>query len=192
MFDEFDLEELFDSTGPSHLRSQALDLFDRCLTQNDPALMIAFIERHVVQDPPPLHLLRAIEEDLQQRLHSLRTHRFDIRSRVIQVFADSTHIDIVPLMPADALEQYHLLQSASIMEYVKQCSTSRTDMPTAQEMLLLHKLLEASIEAVDRLQTDIRLTMQVHKLVIDWLEALSSTNGRRNWSDAVSPDAMIH
>ncbi len=185
MFDEIDLQYLFEATEPSVLRSEALDLFDRCLTENDSALMIAFIERQIAQEPPPLQLLRAMDEDLQQRMHALRAHRFDLRCDVVKAFAESTQVDITPLMPLSDIGQYHLLETVSVIGYVQERTTYADDS-------LLVDLLQSSIETITHLQRDIQLATEIHRVVSDWLEALSTTVGRRYWSDAVTFNAIIH
>ncbi len=72
-----DFLELFSDDQPHFLRVQALDLFDRGLTENDASLIVAFVERQLAEEPPPLDLLRDIADDLQLRVSDLRAHMLD-------------------------------------------------------------------------------------------------------------------
>jgi len=165
------------------LRMQAIDLFDRCLTEGNPAPIIAFIERQVTGEPPHLQLLRDFGEELQRRLLSLRTNQFDMRIRVVQSFADYG-IDITPLMPANAVEHYHQIAIQGVIDYAQSLS--------ANDRLLLIAMVELSIKTAARLNDDIKLTADLQRLVTDWLEALSSTVGRRYWSQEPPAQSPIH
>src|SRR5258708_34256281 len=186
MSDEFDSLSLFAMAEFSQLRAHALDLFDRCLAENNPAPIIAFIERQVSDNPPHLHLLRDFVEGLQQRLLSLRTSQYDVRLNVIKTFADEYGIDITPFTPATALAEYHLLKPSDVMAYVRQSPL----MPPAEDLLLLGKVLEASVRTAARLNMEIELTRNLETLVVDWLEALNATMGRRYWSED-QPDSAV-
>ena len=50
MSEDFDTLSLFAMAELSQLRAQALDLFDRCLVDRNPAPIVAFIERQVMSD----------------------------------------------------------------------------------------------------------------------------------------------
>src|SRR5258708_8956951 len=186
MSDEFDRLSLYAMAEFSQLRAHALDLFDRCLAENNPAPIIAFIERQVSDNPPHLHLLRDFVEGLQQRLLSLRSSHYDVRVNVIKTFADDYGIDITRFMPANALAEYHLLKPSEVIAYVKQTPQA----PAAEEILLLGKVLEASVRTATRLNMEIELTRNLETLVVDWLEALNATMGRRYWSED-QPDSAV-
>ncbi len=166
----------------TQLRAQALDLFDRCLVEGNTAPIIAFVERQVTNDPPQLQLLRDFSEDIQQRLLSLRAYHYDVRKNVVMAFADDYGVDISPIVPAADLEQYHLIEPFQILSYAQAQGASFSD----QDLILLDKLLEASVKTAARLYSDIRLTTELQALVLDWFDALSTTVGRRYWSGGPS------
>lgn len=183
----FDPLSFLASAHLSPLRMQAIDLFDRCLTEGNPAPIIAFIERQVVGEPPQLQLLRDFGEDLQQRLLSLRTNQFDMRVRVVQSFADYG-VDIAPFMPANAVAHYHEIDIQHLTDYIQAHSGELT----AHDKLLLVTMVRLSIRTAARLNDDIKLTADLQRLVSDWLDALSSTVGRRYWSQEPPAQPPIH
>jgi hypothetical protein len=162
----------------NQLRTQALDLFDRCLAEGNPAPIIVFIERQLVGDPPHLQLLRDFAEDLQQRLISLRTYHYDVRENVVRTFADAYGVDITPLAAANDLSSYHRLDPQTVVAFAQSHGATLTE----KDRLLLAKMVEASVRAAEHLAEDIKLTEDLQRLVLDWLEALSRTMGRRYWS----------
>ncbi len=187
MQEEFDPLTLFAMAELNQLRVQALDLFDRCLTEGNPAPVVSFIERQVMGDPPHLQLLREFAEDLQQRLLSLRGNHFDIRERIVRTFAEGYGVDISALLPLNALAQYHLIAPQQVLDYTRQHAASITD----NDLILLGKLLDVSIRTAERLQRDIKLTTELQTLVMDWLDALSSTVGRRYWSEDTPSNPLV-
>jgi len=187
MQEEFDALTLLAMAELNQLRTQALDLFDRCLTEGNPAPVVSFIERQVTDDPPHLQLLREFTEDLQQRLLSLRGNHFDIRERIVRMFIEAYGVDIAVLVPLSELAQYHLIDPQRILEYARQRAASITD----KDLILLGKLLDVSIKTAERLQRDIKLTTELQAMVMDWLDALSSTVGRQYWSDNTPSKPLI-
>jgi hypothetical protein len=180
--EDFDALSLFAMAELSQLRAQALDLFDRCLVDRNPAPIVAFIERQVMSDPPHLPLLQEFARSLQQRLLSLRAYHYDVRDKVIKTLAEDYGVDITPFAPPSAIEDYHKIDPQQVIGKVReQLATDSSD-----EVPILGKLLEASVETAARLQSEIQLTRELHTLVTDWLDALSATVGRRYWSEGDS------
>ncbi len=188
MLEPFDARKLLAMAELNQLRTQALDLFDRCLAEGNPAPIIAFIERQLAGDPPHLQLLREFADDLQQRLLSLHAYHYDIRKNVVRTFAEDYGVDITALVPSDALEQYHLIDPQRVLAYAQAHGSAFSE----KDLLLLGKLLEESIKASERLQNDIKLTADLQTLVLDWFAALSSTIGRRYWPEDLPPGPSVH
>ena len=176
----------------TQLRAQALDLFDRCLVEGNPAPIIAFVERQLTNDPPQLQLLRDFSEDIQNRLLSLRAYHYDVRKNVVMTFSQDYHVDITPLVPASELDRYHLVEPQQVLAYAQAQGATFSD----QDLILLGRLLEQSVTTAARLQSDIVLTTELQNLVLDWFDALSTTVGRRYWSnvsnETPSRPGMIH
>ncbi|MEP7288789.1 MAG: hypothetical protein ABI947_23805 [Chloroflexota bacterium] len=180
MNEDFDALSLFAMAELNQLRTQAFDLLDRCLAENNPAPIVAFIERQVMGDPPHLQLLRDFADGLNHRLLSLQVHHFDVRRHVIKMFTDDYTVDITSLLPANALARYHEMDLDLVIAYVQEHSTTLS----ANDVLLLGKLLEVSIKTAARLYAEIQLTTELHTLVLDWFDALNATIGRRYWSES--------
>jgi hypothetical protein len=182
MLENFNALTLIAMSELNQLRTQAIDLFDRCLAEGNTIPIVTFIERQVVDEPPQLQLLHDIAEDLQQRLLSLRSYHYDVRKNVVKTFAEAYGVDITTIVPASDLDRYHLTDAKGVLAYVQAQGTAFTD----RDLILLGKLLEASIKMAARLTNDIKLTSELLEMVMDWLDALSMTVGRRFWSEESS------
>lgn len=178
MLDDFQAMGLFSFAEHSYLRLEAMDLFERCLTEGRPDCLEAFIEQQIMQEPPRLQLLRDIAEDLHQRLLSLREYHFDVRDRVLRSLRDDFKVDISPLAPANALESYHLLPLNDVLRSLREQNANLTD----QDAVLLQNMLVASLEIAFQLQGDIAMTEHLHTYILDWLNGLLAMTARRAWT----------
>jgi hypothetical protein len=181
---------LFSLAESAHLRLEAMQLFEQCLTSGDPSELIAFIERQLIQEPPRLQLLQDLSDDLQQRLLSLREYHFDVRDRVVRTLSDSYGVDITTLAPPNDLENYHHLPADDILSFVRERCTTLGD----KDLILLRKLIEASLQMASQLDSDIQLTTQLHNLVSDWLGGMHATVARQHWATtaATQPKTLNH
>jgi hypothetical protein len=187
-----DLRELglFSYAEQSYLRLEAMDLFERCLTEGRPDVLETFVEQQILQEPPRLQLLQDIAEDLHQRLLSLREYHFDVRDRVLCALRDDFRVDIAPLVAANALESYHRLQLNEVLRTMRQQNPNLSD----QDEGLLHNMLEASVEMAAQLHGDITMTEHLHRYITDWLGGLHVLAARQSWianSDA-DPNQRLH
>jgi len=178
MLDDFRALGLFSFAEHSYLRSEAMDLFERCLTEGKPDCLQSFIEQQILLEPPRLQLLRDVSEDLHQRLLSLREYHFDVRDRVMRALRDDFKVDITPLAPANALESYHQLSLDNAVQTIRQQNPNLTD----QDAVLLHNMLEASVEMAAQLHGDIAMTDHLHAYILDWLNGLNAMVVRRSWT----------
>ncbi|MBI5959022.1 MAG: hypothetical protein HY866_09825 [Chloroflexi bacterium] len=168
---------LFALAELSHLRQEAMDLFEQCLTNGDDTPLVSFIEQQLLQDPPRLDLLRDIANDLQQRLLSLREYHFDVRDRVVKTLNDSYDVDITSLTPAALLDQYHKLTPDQILAVVQDQAGTLSQ----NEAVLLNKMIDASLRMASQLFDDIQLTARLHRMVLDWLEGISIAISKQYW-----------
>src|SRR5262249_19331183 len=100
---------------------------------------------------------------------------------------DDFNVDLTPLAPPTALDQYHKLDVHQVVNYVRrQASALGND-----ELLMLGKLVEASIKTAGSLQSQIKLVSALQAMVLDWLDAVNATVGRRYWSEE-EPDTPLH
>ncbi len=178
MLDDFRAPGLFSVAEQSYLRSEAMDLFERCLTEGRLDCLQAFIEQQILLEPPRLQLLRDIAEDLHQRLLSLREYHFDVRDRVMHALRDDFKVDMTPLAPANALESYHLLSLDDAVQTIREQNANLTD----QDAVLLRNMLEASVEMAAQLYGDIEMTEHLHAYILDWLNGLNAMVVRRSWT----------
>ncbi|HEX2907679.1 MAG TPA: hypothetical protein VHO69_12495 [Phototrophicaceae bacterium] len=186
------IEGLFLLAELSYLRAEAMDLFERGLTEGTPDYLMGFIEEQIAQEPPRLDVLRELAEDLHQRLLGLREYHFDVRERVLRTLRDDFHIDLSLLAPANALDRYHKLELEAIIQFLHEQNPALT----RNDDFLLRKMLEASLEMAAQLHEDVTMTQELFHCVMDWIDGLSATLARRFWLDdwlAVGgDDAIIH
>jgi len=165
----------------SYLRVEAMRLFEQCLTNGDDSAMVTFIEQQIVHQPPRIQLLRDLTEDLQQRLLSLREYHFDVRERVVRTLHDNYGVDISAIAPPTKLNQYHHLTTEQILSLVVDSDIA----VGAEELIILRKTVEASLQMAAQLFHDIQLTAHLHYLVSDWLEGMNATAARQHWNSAL-------
>ncbi len=170
-------QELLSLTEFNHLRLEAMRLFEGCLTSGNDLPLVEFIQHQLAHTPPHLHLLHDIADDLQQRLLSLREHHFDVRERVVSTLGESYEIDITPLAPADQLGSYHQLHTETLMAYIQQRTSDISD----DELAMLQKMLDASLNMAGQLYKDIQMAQRLHTLILDWLNGLNSLIIRQHW-----------
>ncbi len=117
----------------------------------------------------------------------------DVRDRVVRMLLDEYGIDVSGLYPADAPE---LVERLTIEEIINPAVHSLNDAAT-QDMALIRKTVQASLEIVRQLSADIRLTARLHQAVADWLTGLSATSSRslltqRSWPDRKDETLRLH
>lgn len=169
-------KRLYSVVELNHLRTEAMNIFEQCLTNGNADAMVGFIEQQLLYRPPRLQLLRDLTDDLQQRLLSLREYHFDVRDRVVRTLSESYGVDVTSLTPASELASYHTLTAASILSLV-QNQTALSD----QDLLLLRKMIEASLQMASQLHHDIELTEFMHDLAVDWVNGMSIEVVKHNW-----------
>lgn len=177
MLDTAREHRLFSISELARLRIEAMHLFEQCLTSGNKAPLVKFIQDQLLIDPPRLNLLNDLADDLQLRLLSLREYHFDVREQVIHTLLEDYDVDITPLAPASKPEMYHELDADTILQFVH----ANNVMLSADEQIMLAKMIEASIKTANQLHNDIELTSHIHSLVVDWLNGLSATIARNNW-----------
>ncbi len=169
--------ELLALAEQNYLRLEAMDLFERCLTEGCPDYLFAFIEEQILVDPPRLDLLHQVAEDLHQRLLGLRENHFDLRNQVLQTLQNDFQVNLAVFSPADALDQYHLLSSDLIVKQV----CEQNPRLTLQDQSLLRKRLESSLGMAAQLYEDKAMTEGLLDYILDWTDGLSVTLARRGY-----------
>jgi hypothetical protein len=177
MLDQLKSFGLFSLAELNYLRLEAMDLFERCLTEGSPDYLLAFIDHQLAQDPPRLDLLQEMAEDLHQRLLGLREYHFDVRDRVMCTLRSDFQVDLSQIAPPNALERYHLLQVGEVLRHVQQ----QNPRLSSHEQSLLRKVLEASFEMAAQLYDDMEMTEELFFYITDWVDALNVTSAQRIW-----------
>jgi hypothetical protein len=190
MLDHFRSLGLFSLAELNYLRLEAMDLFERCLTEGSPDHLMSFIEQQIVQEPPRLDLLNDVAEDLHQRLLGLREYHFDVRDRVLRTLRLDFQVDLTPLAPPDALAQYHLMDVDAAIQLLHQ----QNPQLSPREHDLLRQVLEASFEMASQLYHDVEMTETLFLYVLDWADGLSATAAQQFWLQEweTSPRTIIH
>lgn len=184
MFDRFYVHHHMVPTDDQILRMEAVETIEYCLTRGEDAEFIAFMEAQITSRPPRLDLLRDIADELLLRLLALRQQRDDVRDRVVRMLLDDYGIDVSGRYPADAPEQYERL---SVDEIINPAAHRLSEAAT-QDLALIRKTVQASLEMVRQLSADIRLTERLHQAVADWLKGLSAHSSRSLLSQQAPPD----
>ncbi len=151
------------------LRTEALDLYEHCLAEGTQFYIKRFIEGQLALNPPRLALLWSIADDLQQRLFALREHHFGIRERLLSTFQRVYRVDVTPLMPPDQLSRYHTVKPELVIAYTLRHGVELD----GEEKQLLTEMIDNSRFMADQLQSDIDLTVKIHQMILDWIQALT-------------------
>ncbi|MCB9453414.1 MAG: hypothetical protein H6672_18435 [Anaerolineaceae bacterium] len=181
---------LFSLAEISYLRIEAMDLFERCLTEGSPVYLKTFLDQQIAENPPRVELLHEVSEDLYLRLLSLQEYHADVREQVLRALRDEFDIDISPLAPANQMETYHLLETETVFAYLHQHSSRLTP----QDTVMLRKTIEASLQMAAHLYADVLMTQELYHYLLDWLDGLFAVNIRRSWVDSweTNPQERVH
>jgi hypothetical protein len=160
------------------LRMEAMALYERCITDSAPVLFERFLERHLVDSPPPVALLNEISDDLFQRLQTLRQAQFDVRDRLLHTAGQQLQIELSDLLPLRDLDHLAAIEPATLAGLLTIPSTERT--------ALVAILEEARLAAV-RLGAQRALTEMLYQSVMDWATALHVVTIREQWRSSHEP-----
>jgi hypothetical protein len=177
MLDHFDALGMLAISELHYLRMEAMDIFERCLTEGKPDSLIAFVEKQILHDPPRIELLQELCDDLHQRLLSLREYHFDVRDRVIRSLRSDFQVDLSQYPPVGSLQHYHLLSADQLIQFVVHQNTRILP----EDLHLLRKVFEASLDMARQLHHDVTMTEELFLFVMEWSEGLSVVELRSAW-----------
>jgi hypothetical protein len=175
---EPDESGLFSLATFQTLRLEALDLFDRSLSERKPEYFEHFVQRQVVQQPPPLELLSQLAEDVHQRLLKLRQRHFDARDDVRRALLHQYGFDVTPFLPADPVE-YHRLDLDETLAFFSRQQPYLNEDSHRSVQVLLQDALASAVEQY----AEMALTESLYTYVMDWLMALHLVSVRGAWAD---------
>jgi hypothetical protein len=173
MLEHFNAFNLFSMAEQNHLRSEAMNLFERCLTEGTPHYLRVFIEEQIAADR--IEVLRDVCEDLYQRLLGLRAYHLDVYDRALRALKQDYGVDLQALAPADT---YHLLALEEALSFI----LHENPASALQQKRHARRLLEASLELAAQLQRDIHMTEELVQSITDWMDALGAALARRYWA----------
>lgn len=179
MFRESAASGAFSFAELNYLRSEALDRFERCLTEGRAHPLESFVEEQLAQEPPRLELLREVAEDLHQHLLGLREHHFNVRGRALELVLATFGFDLSPMIPLQDLEHFHLLDINEVWLYLRQQGNL-----DEKDEIVLRTLLEPAMLVASQLHHDVEMTQNLYNYIMDWVMGLNTTVVRRYWADA--------
>ena len=159
------------------LRLEALDLLDRCLSEQTTGWMEAFIERNITRNPPPVQLLSEIAEDVHYRLLGLQQFHFDLRDQAIQTLREDYGLDLSLLLPTGALDEYHRLDAEQAVRLLCQQRALKPE-----EAAAVRDLLRSSLDSVQRVYHELRLAQHLYGYVVDWLNGIRILTAQYFWT----------
>jgi len=184
MMDDYDAIGLSSMAELNYLRLEAMDLFERCLTEGRTIFLEAFIEEQIAQEPPRLDVLRDVAEDLHQRLLSLREYHFDVMERTTRTLSDDFGLVMGAAIQAGSGEGVASLEPARVLSLVRDLNPNLS----SRDETLVRRMLEMSAETAAQLREDIRMTEALFMYISDWVDGLSATIARRFWNDGRSDE----
>jgi hypothetical protein len=167
------------------LRQEAIDLYERALTDQDVAPMLQFLQKHLAQNPPPVQLFREMSDELHQRLIALREQYFETRNRLLHKIKLRYDVDLTPLVapPPEMFLQLPIDEWANII-----CAQKPLDKDGEAK---LRKLLKASHNISAQVFNDVQITETLHQYIVDWLMALGAENARATGDDSDSKRKLV-
>lgn len=174
---EMGVSDIYTFAELNYLRMEAMDLFERCLTEGDSKPLEAFVHAQISQEPPRLELLREVAEDLHQRLLELHTNHYAMREQLMAVLCHEFGIEARELLPFNMLKADQQLSLDDVLEYVQQ----QNPLATHSEMLLRRKI-DDLVKLEGQLHRDIDLTRYLYSYVMDWVMGLNAIFTQRFWA----------
>jgi len=177
MLDQFDSLGLYSLAEHNYLRMEAMDLFERCVTEGCPDYLMAFIEEQITHEPPRIELLQDMAEDLRQRLAGLREDHFDVRNRLLQTLRADFQIDLGAITSLGTLDNDPRLNVDHLIDYAYR----QNPRLTSQDQNDLRKMLRASFDMTAQLHKDVEMTDELLVYILDWADGLTAFAMRYIW-----------
>jgi hypothetical protein len=174
MMDETERSQSLPMVELNALRMEAMAIYERCLNDSTTAAFERFLERHLVETPPPVALLNEISDDLFQRLQSLRQSEFDVRDRLLEAALREFQVELGEALPLRDLDLLAAIHPAALADSLP------APLDAANRAALVIAM-EAARQAAFRLAVQRNLTEQLYASVMDWATALHVITMREQW-----------
>jgi hypothetical protein len=163
-------------------REMAMELFDRCVGEGNPSLVIAYLERQILQDPLPTDLLLALIQDIQTRLHSYRSHRFELRLQILKWVQERYSVDLSTQFPAQKIEELVTSSDQTIIRLIEGVDRVQKLDESSVALSNLKSYLSNSFASLRRIQSQHELATHLFAYMNDWVKASLAIGGRRYWA----------
>ncbi|MBL8146511.1 MAG: hypothetical protein JNL34_09010 [Anaerolineae bacterium] len=180
LMDETERDQSLPMVEINALRMEGMALYERCMTESSTAPFERFLERHLVEIPPPVALLNEISDDLFQRLQTLRQSQFELRDRLLYVARNEFQVELGEAFPLRDLERFGYFGQQSLNEHLMR------SLGAAERATLIASIEEAR-QAALKLDSQRAITERLYEGVMDWATALHVVTVRGQWRTSHEP-----
>lgn len=185
MLDQLNAQDIFSLVEHNQLRTQAMDLYERCLTEGKPDYLIGFVENQLLLEPPPLELLYDLMQDLHHRWVTLREHLFDTRNRLLNGLWSNYQIDLNSSGIVHSLDEFHLIDPDQMLASIGRAYPALSK----RDLRRVRKEIVTSLTVGYQLYSDALMTTRMIKFVQDWAAGLGTDEIRRSWTDRLDQNS---
>lgn len=182
MLDYQTAHELFAIAEHNNLRAEAMELYERCLTEGKPIFLEEFVHQQILNNPPRFNLLLHIAGDVQQQIILLSQSLLEIRTGLVTHVLKKYQIDLNHVDSIVASGDTSQFCPADMLDYLRQNLTlDSTDLSS------LELLFQTAHLTVVQLNDDIIMSQYLLELIVDWVDSLSIASFRHNWHSSWEP-----
>jgi len=180
LMDETERDQSLPMVEINALRMEGMALYERCMTESSTAPFERFLERHLVELPPPVALLNEISDDLFQRLQTLRQSQFELRDRLLYTARNEFQVELGEAFPLRELERFAYFGQEALNEHLMRSLG-------AAERAMLIASIEDARQAALKLDSQRAITERLYEGVMDWATALHVITVRGQWRTSHEP-----
>jgi len=180
LMDETERDQSLPMVEINALRMEGMALYERCVTEGTTVPFERFLERQLVEIPPPIALLNEISDDLFQRLQTLRQAQFELRDRLLAAARNQYQIELSEIFPLRELEHFAHSSPAALNGHPIHALE-------AAEQAALIAIIEEARQVALKLDNQRALTERLYEGVMDWATALHVIAVRGQWRTSHEP-----
>ncbi|MEZ4666760.1 MAG: hypothetical protein R3E39_02365 [Anaerolineae bacterium] len=182
MLDYQTAHELFAIAEHNNLRAEAMELYERCLTEGKAIFLEEFVHQQILSNPPRFNLLLHIAGDVQQQIITLSQSLLEIRTGLVSHVLKKYQIDLNHVEPVISTGDSTQFCPADMLDYLRQnLSLDSVDFSS------LELLFQTAHLTVEQLNDDIIMSQYLLELIVDWVDSLSIDSFRHNWPSTWEP-----
>lgn len=188
MLDLLTAHDLFAMAQYNNLRDEAMELFDRCLTEGTPVFLEQFVQLQLVTSPPRLELLNMVAVDVHQRLIALRSSLLEMHVNFVSTLQAEYGVDLKEFIHHDLYDTLLLMTPDSLLAMI----VRQNEQLMPDNMDVIHKQLTTSHLSATQVAGDIRMTQQILATIADWVDSISAFSLRYVWYNSWEQRAHPH